>query len=198
MIWNRPGHTTHAKPCRISSSVIFHPRFCSTLSVVSFSVGSTTYSVGTTATIAGVGTITMAANGDYTFTPNANWNGTVPQVSYTTNTGSTSTLDITVTPVDDASVLAALTPPQAIEALQKLCHDLLAHACGAAPRYFVASDLPAAPPLAALAQWSKSLVQAARTAEHPFNAGLMLEALVAQAQQTLHSAPLQRPSKNRP
>ena len=52
--------------------------------------------------------------------------------------------------------------------------------------------------LAALAQWSKSLVQAARTAEHPFNAGLMLEALVAQAQQTLHSAPPQRPLKTHP
>ncbi len=98
----------------------------------------------------------------------------------------------------EVAALADYSPPQAVDALQKLCHDLLAHACGAAPRYFVASDLPAAPPLAALAQWSKSLVQAARTAEHPFNAGLMLEALVAQAQQTLHSAPLQRPSKNRP
>ena len=98
----------------------------------------------------------------------------------------------------EVAALADYSPPQAVDALQKLCHDLLAHACGAAPRYFVASDLPAALPLAALAQWSKSLVQAARTAEHPFNAGLMLEALVAQAQQTLHSAPPQRPLKTHP
>ncbi|RFQ07425.1 hypothetical protein D0N87_36040, partial [Pseudomonas sp. ATCC 13867] len=34
------------------------------------------------------------------------WNGSVPEVTYTTNTGSSSTLNITVTPVDDASVLA--------------------------------------------------------------------------------------------
>jgi hypothetical protein len=42
-------------------------------------------STGVTVTLAG-GTLTLGANGDYTFTPNANWNGTVPQVSYTTNT----------------------------------------------------------------------------------------------------------------
>ncbi|WP_265947903.1 beta strand repeat-containing protein [Dechloromonas sp. A34] len=72
------------------------------LSVVSFSVGGTAYAVGAVATLTGVGTLTMATNGSYTFTPVANWNGTVPTVSYTTNTGGASTLDITVTPVDDA------------------------------------------------------------------------------------------------
>jgi VCBS repeat-containing protein len=77
-----------------------------TLTVASFTVGVTTVAAGQTTTIAGVGTLTVAANGDYVFTPDANWNGTVPTVTYTTNTGSSSTLDITVTPVDDASVLA--------------------------------------------------------------------------------------------
>jgi len=77
------------------------------LSVASFTIGGTTYTAGQTATLAGVGTLTIAANGNYTFMPVANWNGTVPQATYTTNTGSTSTLDITVTPVDDASVLVA-------------------------------------------------------------------------------------------
>ena len=38
-----------------------------------------------------------------------------------------------------------------------------------------------------LARWAKSLAQEARTAEHPFNAGLMTEALVAQARTVLHS-----------
>ncbi|MEQ6289770.1 tandem-95 repeat protein, partial [Vogesella sp. GCM10023246] len=51
------------------------------------------------------GELHIDANGDYTFTPAANWNGEVPTISYTTNTGSSSTLNITVTPVDDASVL---------------------------------------------------------------------------------------------
>ncbi len=48
-------------------------------------------------------------------------------------------------------------------------------AVGAAPRYFAAADLPKPPPLAALTRWSKALAKEARTADHPFNAGLMLE-----------------------
>ena len=87
----------------------------------------------------------------------------------------------------EVSALADLTPAQAINALQKLCHDLQASAWGAAPRYFAAADLPQPPPLLALARWAQALTRAARTAEHPFNTGLMLEALVAQARQTLHS-----------
>ena len=81
----------------------------STLSVASFTVAGVTgsFSAGQVATIAGVGTVTIASNGDYSFTPAANWNGAVPQVTYTTDTGSTSTLDLSVTPVDDASVLTA-------------------------------------------------------------------------------------------
>ena len=67
---------------------------------------------------------------------------------------------------------------------------LLAVGVGAAPRYFSPADLPtlpAAPALGALTQWSRALSSAARTAEHPFNAGLMLEALAAQARKALHS-----------
>ena len=73
------------------------------LTVSGFTVGGTSYTAGQTATLAG-GTLTVGSNGDYTFTPNANWNGTVPQVSYTTNTGSTSTLEIIVTAQNDAPV----------------------------------------------------------------------------------------------
>ncbi|TPG91345.1 retention module-containing protein [Pseudomonas caspiana] len=80
-----------------------------TLSVTGFTVAGVTgsFTAGQVATIAGVGTVTIAANGDYSFTPDTNYNGAVPQVSYTTNTGATSTLDLSVTPVDDASVLTA-------------------------------------------------------------------------------------------
>lgn len=85
----------------------------------------------------------------------------------------------------DAAALGAWPPAQALDALQKLCHDLLATRVGAAPRYFAAADLPPAPPLARLARWSHSLLQAARSAEHPFNTGLMLEALAAQARSAL-------------
>ncbi|MFZ5543665.1 MAG: beta strand repeat-containing protein, partial [Pseudomonadota bacterium] len=79
------------------------------LSVASFSVVGVagSFTAGQTATIAGVGTLTIVANGDYTFTPAADWNGAAPQVTYITNTGSSSTLDLTVTAVDDASVLTA-------------------------------------------------------------------------------------------
>ena len=85
--------------------------------------------------------------------------------------------------------LADGSPAQAVDALQKLCHDLMALRVGAQPRYFAAADLPAPPPIGALARWSRALMQEARTAEHPFNAGLMLEALVAQARNVLHSPP---------
>lgn len=87
----------------------------------------------------------------------------------------------------DVTALGDWAPVQAIDALQKLCHDLLAASVGAAPRYFAPADLPKPPPLAALMRWSKALAKSARTAEHPFNTGLMLEALVAQARNTLHS-----------
>ncbi len=86
----------------------------------------------------------------------------------------------------DAAHLADLTPAQAIDALQKLCHDLMLRQAGAEPRFFMASQLPACgASVMALTDWFKRLMQAARTAEHPFNAGLMLEALANDAQQVL-------------
>ena len=87
----------------------------------------------------------------------------------------------------DVSALSDGTPAQAIAMLQKLCHDLLAMRSGAAPRFFMPSDLPVSGSVASLSLWSRELMQAARTAEHPFNAGLMFEALVARAQLALHA-----------
>ncbi|MGI2072448.1 retention module-containing protein, partial [Shewanella baltica] len=77
----------------------------STLSVVSFEVGGTTYAAGTEVTLEG-GTLVLNADGSYTFTPNENWNGQVPVITYTTNTGASATLTINISPVDDPSVLA--------------------------------------------------------------------------------------------
>ena len=86
----------------------------------------------------------------------------------------------------DASHLSDLSPAQAIDALQKLCHDLVLRASGAEPRFFMGSQLPASTAsVATLTDWFKRLMQSARTAEHPFNAGLMLEALANDAQQVL-------------
>ena len=88
----------------------------------------------------------------------------------------------------DAAHLAELSPAQAIAALQKLCHDLVLRASGAPPRFFMPSQLPAChASVMALTDWFKRLMQSARTAEHPFNAGLMLEALANDAQQALTS-----------
>jgi DNA polymerase-3 subunit delta' len=89
----------------------------------------------------------------------------------------------------EPGVLADWSPPAAVSALQKLCHDLIAVKAGAQPRFFTAADLPAAGSMAALTQWAGELSNTARTAEHPFNAGLMLEALVSQARSALNSKP---------
>ncbi|MBK9350423.1 MAG: hypothetical protein IPN05_09670, partial [Sulfuritalea sp.] len=82
-----------------------------TLTVASFTIAgeSGTFTLGSAYTIAGKGDLTLSSDGSYSFVPVANWNGTVPTVTYTTNTGSSTTLAITVTPVDDASVLVADT-----------------------------------------------------------------------------------------
>lgn len=88
----------------------------------------------------------------------------------------------------DARHLAELSPAQAVDALQKLCHDLVLRQSGASPRFFDAHQLPAShASLAELTAWFKRLVQSKRTAEHPFHGALMLEALTADAQQTLMS-----------
>ena len=76
---------------------------------------------------------------------------------------------------------AGATIPRLREVLQKLCHDAMAVAAGAEPRYFPPSSLP--PPAAwpKLADWSQSLARLARHDEHPFNAPLITDSLLAEA-----------------
>jgi DNA polymerase-3 subunit delta' len=76
---------------------------------------------------------------------------------------------------------------QVVVTLHKLCHDMQLHACGAQPRFFHAQDLPAPPSFAALSQWGRALTRTTRTMEHPFNPGLMYEALLSQAKNALNS-----------
>ena len=85
------------------------------------------------------------------------------------------------------AVFADWGAAQVVDALQKLCHDLLLLRAGAPPRFFAAADLPVAPGYAALNQWSKELNATARVVEHPFNGGLLLESLVGRAQNALNS-----------
>jgi VCBS repeat-containing protein len=69
-----------------------------TLSVASFKVAGnqTVFTAGQTATLANQGALQMLADGSYVFTPLADFTGALPLVTYTANTGSTSTLRINV------------------------------------------------------------------------------------------------------
>jgi DNA polymerase-3 subunit delta' len=78
--------------------------------------------------------------------------------------------------------------PQTVDALHKLCHDLIARQVGAGTRFFAPEDLVGNATFGSLTQWGKSLSRTMRTMEHPFNAGLMLESLVGHAQSVLNSA----------
>lgn len=87
----------------------------------------------------------------------------------------------------DAGPMQGLTPAQVVGVLHKLCHDLQLIQQGAEPRFFESRDLPAGGRFAALSQWGRDLSQATRTMEHPFNPGLMIEALLSQAKIALNS-----------
>jgi DNA polymerase III subunit delta' len=76
---------------------------------------------------------------------------------------------------------AGATVPRLREVLQKLCHDAMAVAAGAAPRYFPAASLPPAATWQKLSDWSQSLARLARHDEHPFNAPLITDSLLTEA-----------------
>jgi VCBS repeat-containing protein len=90
-----------------------------TLTVSSFTVDGdvTVYSAGDTATIAGVGDLTLNSDGSYSFSPVANYNGGVPVVTYTTNTGATDSLTLTVDAVNDIPSINAETATVSEEGL---------------------------------------------------------------------------------
>jgi DNA polymerase-3 subunit delta' len=80
----------------------------------------------------------------------------------------------------DASVLAGWPVPRLVDALQKLAHDAALRACGAPPRFFPPGVVPPAADLASLHRWHQALQRVMRHAEHPWNDGLLSEALVAE------------------
>jgi len=74
------------------------------VSITGFEVNGQTFTSGQTVTLDGIGQITIGATGTYTFTPEPNWNGVLPEIGYTMTDGfstDTSTLNITVNPVND-------------------------------------------------------------------------------------------------
>jgi len=87
----------------------------------------------------------------------------------------------------DWSTLAGWPAAQQLELLQKLCHDLMVQVAGGTPRFFTAANLPVAPRWGVLARWSRELLDAARSVEHPYNPGLMQEAWAARTRQALVS-----------
>jgi large repetitive protein len=78
------------------------------LSITQFTVDGNTLTAGQTATIAGVGALTINANGSYTFVPEPNYAGAIPVATYTVSDGNggtdTSTLTLNITAVNDAPV----------------------------------------------------------------------------------------------
>lgn len=100
----------------------------------------------------------------------------------------------------EVGALADWAPAKAVDALQKLCHDMWAVRVGASPRFFNANDLPLrissrpggaqhspGTELNALANWASALNAIARTVEHPYNPGLLIESLVSQARKALNT-----------
>ena len=78
-----------------------------TLTITGYTISgvSGTQTIGSIVTISGVGDIRINADGSYTFTPVANYSGSVPPITYTVSDGNggtaTAVLSITVTPVND-------------------------------------------------------------------------------------------------
>jgi len=85
----------------------------------------------------------------------------------------------------EAGPLAAWPVPRLVEAMQKLCHDVFSVSAGAVPRYFPEGSVKGAADLVRVADWSRELARLARDAEHPWSAGLMVEALVESARNAL-------------
>lgn len=88
----------------------------------------------------------------------------------------------------EVAALSDWGPPRAIDALQRLCHDLLRRSHGQPGQFFAPSALPAPKRAAPLLAWDAELRRAARHADHPLNAGLWIEALVAQARAAMAAA----------
>ncbi len=87
-----------------------------------------------------------------------------------------------------AAAMAGWPSPLALDAMQKLCHDAMAAAVGGQPSYFPAEAISPAAALEPLLRWAAELRRVAQNAEHPWNEGLLLEALVGQGAQALTPA----------
>jgi DNA polymerase III subunit delta' len=85
-----------------------------------------------------------------------------------------------------AASFAGWGPARVLDALQKLCHDGLALSAGGQARYFPSASMSRPVSMAALATWAKALNQLARRIDHPWNEGLLVEAMLQQAHAAWH------------
>jgi len=79
-----------------------------------------------------------------------------------------------------AAALAGWPVPRAVAALQKVCHDAMVQALGGMPLYFASQPMPPGARPERLSAWAKTLSRVARHDEHPWNDGLLIEALVSE------------------
>ena len=91
------------------------------LTVTGFSVEGRAGTLGEPLTLAGIGTFTLSATGVYSFVPEPNYFGAVPQIAYTVSDGAnpavSGALNLTVTPVNDAPTLNAASTALSEEGL---------------------------------------------------------------------------------
>ncbi len=87
----------------------------------------------------------------------------------------------------DSTALTGLGAPAMLDALGKICHDAMACAVGALPRFFPAGSFPSGLDLSRLSGWQQALAQFQRNADHPWNEPLLADGLLQQAQQALRS-----------
>lgn len=88
----------------------------------------------------------------------------------------------------NAGVFSGWPLPRVLDALRKLCHDALAVAAGAAPRYFAGARLPHAAQAERLDAWARDLARVSEFEDHPWHEGLLLESLVRQGARALAPA----------
>jgi DNA polymerase-3 subunit delta' len=87
------------------------------------------------------------------------------------------------------AALAGWSLPRVLDALQKMCHDGLALRVGAPARFFPSQALPAPASTSALVVWSRELAQLARRIDHPWNEGLLIDAMLQRAQAAWRGRP---------
>jgi DNA polymerase-3 subunit delta' len=92
------------------------------------------------------------------------------------------------------AALAGWPVPRVVDALQKLCHDALLKAGGAPSRYFPNECVPSHGQTPALADWSRELQRVARHDGHPWNEGLLVDALVQAGARALARGPAIAPT----